>query len=112
MLDNTCQIPPPSSPKWTTPKNFCTPTAERKRVDFALPAVREALKDLYSDKATQRVMGPLLDHARRDEHAQGRNRMPGNRKPGNNRYWTGGKLRFREHPDKPDLGIETFTVRR
>lgn len=76
------------------------------KCDFALPQVREALKDLYDDPATARVLGPMYDKIHRGEIAAGRNRMPGNRQ--SDRLWTGGPFRFRDEPDVADHSISTI----
>ncbi|UTC29770.1 hypothetical protein BAJUN_01400 [Bajunvirus bajun] len=76
-------------------------------IDMTDPKVQAALKTLYNDKATGRVMGPIYDQLRRGEHAAGRNRLNARfqRIGPRTSLWTAGPFRFRADPNVPDLGI-------
>ena len=77
------------------------------RLDLTLPQVREALKDLYDDKATDTVMAAKYDHIRRGEIAAGRNRHTRSR---GEQMWCAGPFRFRQDAATPDLAIYTLAA--
>ena len=80
---------------------------QASRLDLSLPQVREALKDLYEDAATDAVMASKYDHLRRGEIASGRNRLTRSR---GDQMWCAGPFRFRETPGQPDLKIWTLSA--